>query len=234
MIQYFEVQRSGRVIRMPQSEFKPGPRPVRFGRRKFLQAAGSLLFLPLATEGSYYYGKAAAGGGTCPADGSPSQPATPVPNEGGINFGHDTDRYYFGLSTWSDASARVVCKLGFALTKNTGSITGKTYRVAVYSMTGTALNAVQGAVGAGTPGVDSWSGTMVRQALGSDASLSASTNYAFVVYQDAAVDAANFANGRYDDVSALLAGNVALWNTVKAEDTSVAAGEPDIEIYFKA
>lgn len=170
------------------------------------------------------------GGGTCPADGSPSQQVTI--NEGGIAFGHNTDRYYAGLAAWSDASARVICKLRFKLSLNTGSITGKTYKAAIYSMTGTALNAELG-VSSGIAGSDAWDSTDVIFTM-PDVNVSASTNYAFVIYMDGAADAANFANVRYDDVSALISGNMAVWNTVKVEDVSIAGGEPNIGIYFKA
>lgn len=172
-----------------------------------------------------------AGGGACSDDATPSQSVKSTEG-GGTTLGETTDRYYVGLSGWSDASARTICKLRFKLSLGAGSITGKTYKAAIYTMSGLNLDTLVGSASTGVTGNNSWSETDVIFTM-PDVVLSASTSYAFVCYMDGTADASNYARFEYDDVSSLVPGKMAWWNTVFAQDGDVPAGEPSIGIYFK-
>lgn len=125
-------------------------------------------------------------GGTCVTI-SESSTSTPA---GIIQFGTTANYYYVGFEV--AGSAHNMCQIDVLIGLNTGDISGNTYYVAVYSLTGNDLNVLQG-TSAGVPGDNSWSksaGEWVTFTFSSPVTVS--TGYAVVVYSDT-LDASNFA-----------------------------------------
>lgn len=100
------------------------------------------------------------GGGSCPADGSPSQASTGTSEC--CFAGNTANDIYAGQMNWNDAgTARTICKLAFTL-KAYGDISGLTYHAYICSTSGFNINT-------GTPlatsnavaGTNSWNGTSV-------------------------------------------------------------------------
>lgn len=76
---------------------------------------------------------AAAGGGTCPDDGSPSLESDQGPTE--LLVCRNADTIYCGQSAWNDAgTSRTICKIGFEVATVTGDISSYTYTAYIYTM----------------------------------------------------------------------------------------------------
>ena len=120
----------------------------------------------------------AIGGGSC----SVSVTFAPSGTKGATTFGHYANRFYGG-GVYTTSAAMSVCQVDIRLSLDAGDVSGKTYYVAIYTMSGTAMGTLQGA-STGVTGSNSWSETDVSFSFASSVSLSDATDYAFVVYPD--------------------------------------------------
>jgi hypothetical protein len=92
-----------------------------------------------------------------------------------------TDPVYYKGDIVALTSGDVICSVTFRLTKTGGSITGKTYRARIYSLSGTALSASPLAVSDAVTGSDSWSATDVAFTFSTPYSVSSTTDYAITI-----------------------------------------------------
>jgi len=122
----------------------------------------------------------AAAGGSCPADGSPSESNDTTAGSNTYGAG----RLYFGQAQWqNDGTIRTVCKLGFLMR---GNGTGKTFTATIWTMTTINLNAVQ-ATSDGVAGANWSSDTWVYYTFPTPFATQTSTNYALLVAPDSAM-----------------------------------------------
>lgn len=132
-----------------------------------------------------------SGGGTCPNDGSPS-----LSTSGSTVFGYvpeNASSIFFGQNQWNDGGTpRTICKLGFQMSLDRGTITGKTFIAQIFDNNGgtnfTAASPL--ATSNGVAGSQGWSSTMVRFSFPTPFLTTASHNYALVC-SCGAVDASN-------------------------------------------
>lgn len=123
-------------------------------RRKFIKASG--VFVPAAfgiliprAQGQQAYlpnrreaFRPKSAGASCPDDGSPSQ--GPSATTETYRFGSTTDNIFHGQNEWNDGGvSRTICKVAFEVTAIDGTVSGKTYKAYIYTLTGTSLNAIQ-------------------------------------------------------------------------------------------
>jgi hypothetical protein len=115
------------------------------------------------------------------------------------------------------------------LSKESGSISSKTYNVRIYSQSGKNLNAVL-ASSSDVTGSNSWSTTTVDFTFTTSYAVSTGTNYAFVIDANSADDT-NYAKLHDDSVTAV-AGGFATWGSGKVilEDFADTYN-PAIKIY---
>lgn len=166
---------------------------------------------------------AGGGGGSCPADGSPSIDQSTQDNA--QRTGGDDDYFYVG-DKWTDASTRQICKVRFYLGLNAGSVTSKFYTCRIYTLTGTALNTVvTNGQSNSVAGSDAWSNTAVYFTFSGNPSLTGGTTYARVVYvSDAsgnpvASNSTNNIQTYFKETTNPLANSAfTAWNTVFAEN----------------
>lgn len=146
------------------------------------------------------------------------------PNGAGIS--HDATNDQPGQSNWSFASGTIqVCKITLKLTKAAGDISGKTFYVNIWSMTGANLNAIL-ATSAGVTGSNSWSDTYVDFTFATPYSMAAATGYA-ITATSGAVDATNYANVNYYNNG--VAGSGMQWSTAKVAQV----GWPTLDLIMK-
>lgn len=176
---------------------------------------------------------AGGGGGTCPADGSPSEVYAPTVNSD-QHFGLNTDHYYAGLKGWLNASAKTICKLRFNL-EAVGVITGITYRAAVYTLSGNNLNTE---LGFGTITGAAWTDSPVIIDFGVNVAAypGSSTPVALVMSRNdnPNVSGTNYVkmNARDTDAS-FTPGSFATWNSSKViEYDAGSTVDPVIGIYY--
>lgn len=150
---------------------------------------------------------AAVGGGSCPADGSPSEgPAATIEV---YRFGSNTDNIFHGQNEWNDGGvARSICKIAFEVTFIEGDVSGKTYFARIYTLTGTALNALQ-ASSNGLTGI-STTGWKVLTFASPFATGGSSTPYGLAIEAPSA-DGTNYL-WVSNSTSAEIAGHRELWN----------------------
>jgi hypothetical protein len=119
-----------------------------------------------------------AGGGSCPADGSPSSESDQA--TAALACGRAAANHFAGHAAWNDGGvSRTICKLGFEVGAIDGTVTGKTYTAYIYTMTGFDLNAVQAtSTGIAGPAATGWIYFSFPTPF---ATGGASTPYAFVV-----------------------------------------------------
>lgn len=205
-------------------------------RRRLIKSASGLLLLPsfqILSRATNFLARPAVGGGTCPADGSPSVAYAPTVNAD-QHFGLNTDHYYAGLLGWTDATARTICKLRFNL-ESVGTITGITYRAAVYTLTGNNLNTE---LGFGTITGASWtdSAVVIDMSANPAAYPGGSTPVALVLSRNDApnVDASNYTKMNIRDTDASFTpGSFATWNSAKVIEYNPGANvDPVIGIYW--
>ena len=119
-----------------------------------------------------------------------------------IDFG-DANANYYGGVLYTDASARVVCKVTIKISKAAGDISAKTYTMTIHTtgggISGHDFTALMG-TSTGVSGSNAWNLTDVDFSFSTPVSLSAATEYAFVVDQGAA-DASNYARFWQDETS---------------------------------
>lgn len=155
-------------------------------RRKWLKAGA--LFVPALMANAQVLFKpspafnviaAGGGGGSCPADGSPS-----ASNDGATaSQTWGAGRRYFGQSRWTDGGTpRTICKLGFKITGVSGasSSTFKAYIFANSASPNYNFDTTVLAESAGITGVDAWSQTWVYFDL-SAAPFTTTANAAYVL-----------------------------------------------------
>jgi hypothetical protein len=173
-------------------------------RRKFILRNGLLVPLVLALPSVAFpqillqgrkavrFPPAGGGGGSCPADGSPSSATTGSSLFAFLPFPLFE---YVGQSNWDDSASPVtICKLGFQLTLASGSISGKTFKAYIYANSGANIvPASPLATSNGVTGSNAWSATMVRFTFPTPFLTTASTKYALVC-NGGAPDASNYAS----------------------------------------
>lgn len=145
---------------------------------------------------------AAAGGGSCPADGSPSTSQAGV--TGWIQVNKDAP--YAG-QVYQEASNWQICKVAFKLTA-IGTISGKTLTAYVYALDGS------GDISTGSPlatsdsvtGNNSWSNVDVFFTFPTPPTLTGGVNYAIVVFISGGTDASNYIQTYYNVGGGSIAG----------------------------
>ncbi len=122
----------------------------------------------------------AAGGGSCPADGSPD--VDQATEDNAQQFGLNVDQFYAGQK-WVDASTRQICKVRFYLGLAGGSISAKFYTARIYTLSGSNLGSViTNGQSAAIAGNNSWSNTGVVFSFASNPTVTGGTTYAYVCY----------------------------------------------------
>lgn len=117
------------------------------------------------------------------------------------DIGVATDQVYAG-TRYNDASARNLSKITFKLTKGGGSITGKTYKARLWSLSGTALD-TELAVSSGVSGDDAWNATSVDFIFVSPFTTTGGTDYAITVSEEGSADAVNYAYVAYNSTGGM-------------------------------
>jgi hypothetical protein len=170
------------------------------------------------------------GGGSCPADGSPS-----ITQAGdGANIQNINSSLLLTQTgqLWQTNTAVTMCKAAFSLYKVAGDISGKTYVVKVYSMTGCTLNTLL-ATSDGVTGVNGWFLTDVVFNFSTPVALSANTDYAIVVTTTGAADGANYAAIEIN-TSGTATGTRDYWdNTGVSLNACLAGGDCRFKWYFQ-
>lgn len=138
------------------------------------------------------------------------------------------ERFYAGGLYFTDASARTIGKITIKMVKAAGSITGKTYTVRLWTLTGSALNS-NVASSDGVTGSDSWSATEVDFIFSTPYTTTGSTNYGITI--DAGTsDASNYA-AAYNKTPQNIPGDLAWWSSSKSLDTSFNTYNLQMKIY---
>ena len=135
----------------------------------------------------------------------------------------------YGGGLWAASSSGSVCKVRFKLTA-TGTISGLSYTVRIYSLSGNNLDTLLGTSDAVT-GVDAWSATNVDFTFASPVSVSSGTSYG-VVITSGANDAANYISIRYQNSNAADV-DLARWNSTLVNSDLFTGLAPVITITFQ-
>ena len=165
---------------------------------------------------------------TCPADGSPD-----IENRGdGVTeyLGSSDGYYYAGQTTFTVASEKKLCKVDFSIYAINGTITGLTYYAQVWTMTGTALNELQGE-STGVTGSQAWAeDTELYFTFPTPVTLSISTNYAIVITRKGYSDP-NYIRIQVAETSTLN-GSSARWNGDGVEQAAAATNDVTMGLYW--
>lgn len=105
------------------------------------------------------------------------------------------NRTYNGQYQYNDSIARSIGKITVRLTAASGDISGKTYTVRIWTMSGSNLGS-NVASSSGVSGNNSWSATDVDFLFSPAYTISTSTNYAVTIDQGAD-DSTNYASGLF-------------------------------------
>jgi hypothetical protein len=125
----------------------------------------------------------------------------------------DEDYWYVGLQTWSNASERCICKVSAKLVA-TGTITSKTFKARIWTMSGTALNSeLTNSPSAAVTGA-AWSATTVDFDFSPCVIVGAAASVAITINQEEVWDAENYASIYYTAVSSMT-GAYARWQAAK-------------------
>ena len=146
----------------------------------------------------------------------------------GTNVGSANNRYYIG-TTYNYGTEKTLCRADVMMKKAAGSITGKTFTVEVYTLSGNDLNALQG-TSDGVTGSDAWNLTWVEFTFSSPFVLSASTDYGIVVTMNEA-DGSNYADTRDDATGAWASGNIRAWDNTKTAAADWASADWTFKLY---
>lgn len=146
-------------------------------------------------------------------------------------FGDTTNTYYLGEANYNDSVARAIGKISVRLTKSVGSITGKTYTVRIWSMTGNALNTVLAST-TGVTGSDAWSNTAVDFTFASPYTISTGTNYSVTV-DAGGTDALNYASAFFNNTgaSAPWPCDYGIWTDAKANLALFSGYYAEMKLY---
>ncbi len=129
---------------------------------------------------------------------------------GDIDVHDDADRYLAGHHLYDPGSNVSVCKVTFYLS-STGTVSGKTYYLDIYTTPFSALVSLQG-TSASVTGDNSWNDTAVEFTFSSSVSLTSGTLYGFALRNtDGSPDASNFVD--VGTVSGSVSGSVAQWSS---------------------
>lgn len=212
--------------------------------KDFAYIAGVSLFLPRGYAQDVLPVRrrvvaAAAPAGSCPADGSPDITALAT-NDDEDAVAIDTDRFYVGQKLFTDASNRIVCKIGFYMEIGAGDISGKFYRAAIWTMTGNNLNAVisngysdqiTGIVAGGWKDF-AWTGSMPSITGGGTTYALTVGSYGSGTTTPASPDLTNRAVVWADTPSSAVAGSKAVWNTAGTLETDSTTYDSSIRLYW--
>lgn len=135
----------------------------------------------------------------------------------------------YGGGLWAASSSGSVCKVRFKLTA-TGTISGLSYTVRIYSLSGNNLNTLLGTSDVVT-GVDAWSANNVDFTFASPVAVSSGTSYG-VVITSGANDAANYISIRYQNSNAADV-DLARWNSTLVNSDLFTGLAPVITITFQ-
>lgn len=176
---------------------------------------------------------AGGGGGSCPADGSPSFEQDT--GNGEQHIGLNTDNWYGGQKNWSDASARDICKLAFKIKTIIGTITTFDYVAEIFTMNVNALNASLG-ISNVVSGSAMVAGAFSVFTFATPVSLSASTNYGLTIHKTGSTaDGSNYIRlSITDGAGGSIAGTFSTWNQAKVEETSQGPQDANMRGYYFA
>jgi hypothetical protein len=170
----------------------------------------------------------AAVGGGCPDDASPS--SAQATNDSDQILGGSASNSRVGQGQWQSGTARTICKLGFMLSLGAGTITSKTYRGQIWTMTGYNLTTMV-ADSADVNGSQGWSSSWVYFTLATPYLISTSTNYGLVCACTTAVDGSNYANLRFASTEQSFSGYKEIYNNQTAQ-TAAETTDTAIRIYW--
>lgn len=178
-------------------------------------------------------GVAAASGGSCPADGSPSVSTTGSTPFGYV--GYDATFQMTGHAGWNDGgTARTICKVGFQLTAS-GTINTKTYTAYIYAAgAGNTITVASPlATSNGVTGVNSWAAAMVRFTFPTPYTTAgnAGTGYCFVMR----TTANSTTNYVYNDecTTNTIPGVAMIWTSAGADSQQEPVNDAVVEIYWQ-
>ncbi len=147
---------------------------------------------------------------------------------GGWPVGDVGNHTYAGVLQFTDSVSRTIGKVSVKLDKSAGSITGKTFRVKIWSMTGDALNAVLATSDAVT-GSDAWSATLVDFVFSTPYTTTGSTNYGITIDMGGS-DGSNYASG-YNTTPSLIPGHLGFWNAAGSQINDFSDYDFQVKIY---
>jgi len=177
-------------------------------------------------------GVAAVAGGSCPADGSPDIDFNTGTDS--VAFGEQADgtHHYVG-TTYIPASTKQICKIGFQFIRGSGDVTDKTYTCKIWTMSGTALDAVITNGTSGSKASDGWwTATWVIFEFSGNPTMTADVTYCITV--ETADDATNYQGAYYTYGGALYNGSGSgKWTSAGVQhDAPVADRDMNIKIYY--
>ena len=141
---------------------------------------------------------------------------------------HDSTYDQAGHNSWSPASGTVsICKISVKLTKGAGDISGKTYVLKIYSMSGANLDSVL-ATSSGVTGSNSWDASYVDFTFSTPLSHTSGTGYSFAL-SSGDVDATNYASCFYYNNN--LTGFGDQWSTEKVSKNLAPTHDLIMKIY---
>lgn len=148
---------------------------------------------------------------------------------GGRDVGLQNATFYAGQRNWSDAAAKTICRLDFALSLANGSITGKTFTARIWTMSGANNLGTNVASSTGVTGSNGWSNTFVEFDFPTPYLTTGSTSYGLTV-DSGAVDGTNNATCRFNSSDTGLAGTFDRWSNALVNQDGTGE-ETAIKIY---
>lgn len=148
------------------------------------------------------------------------------------DIGVSTSEKYIG-TFYNDASARNLSKITFKMTKGGGSITGKTYKARLWSLSGTALD-TELAVSSGVSGDDVWNATSVDFIFVSPFTTTGGTAYAITISEEGSADATNFAYVAYNSTGGMPSPPSGAGRGIWRDDKSRFANNDNFAVEMKA
>jgi len=136
---------------------------------------------------------------------------------GDTDINDNSTLFYLG-HTYNEGTARAICSVSAVLSYKAGDITGKSFHAALFSKSGNDLN-VELATSDPISGNNSWSTTTVDFPFSTPYELASSTDYAIVIYVDAATDAVNFAEFEFS-ATKTITGEWTIWGNDKTRTTN--------------
>jgi hypothetical protein len=145
-------------------------------------------------------------------------------------FGDTDNSYYIGQDSWSHASQVDVCRVDVWFGKSVGNVTGKSYVLKIWTMTGTALNA-NVYTSDNTYTADNTENQKLLTFTFTNALLDASTSYSFTLSPTGASDGTNY--GKADDVTpSAITGSLSRWKTDKTRNNNFGTYDFRMKIYW--